>query len=77
MMRKQGLFFWLIVLCIQTMPHIVSSQVYFTNGLKIQEVTDTSAVIWTRLCKDSNKKQSVIKGFNSIRNKPQQLLIST
>lgn len=25
--------------------------VYFTTGLKIQEVTDTSAVIWTRLCK--------------------------
>ncbi|GLR19985.1 alkaline phosphatase D family protein [Portibacter lacus] len=28
-----------------------SSKVYFTNGLKIQEVSATSAVIWTRLCK--------------------------
>lgn len=28
-------------------------KVYFTNGFKIQEVTDTSAIIWTRLCKFS------------------------
>ncbi|ALJ05404.1 alkaline phosphatase [Pseudalgibacter alginicilyticus] len=51
MINKQNLFCWLIVLCVPLIPHIASSQVYFTNGLKIQEVTDTSAVIWTRLCK--------------------------
>lgn len=27
--------------------------VYFTNGMKIQHVTSSSAVIWTRLCADS------------------------
>lgn len=30
-----------------------NEQVFFTNGLKIGELTDTSMVLWTRLCKDS------------------------
>lgn len=50
-MIKQSLYFWLVVLFFQFMYQLGSAQVYFTNGLKIQEVTDTSAVIWTRLCK--------------------------
>ena len=28
-----------------------SEQVYFTNGFKIGELTDSSAIIWTRLCR--------------------------
>ncbi|MEQ8420974.1 MAG: alkaline phosphatase, partial [Arenibacter algicola] len=28
-----------------------SDQVYFTNGFKIGELTDSSAILWTRLCR--------------------------
>jgi len=31
-----------------------SDQVYFTNGFKIGEVSDSSAIIWTRLCRSEN-----------------------
>lgn len=48
---KQLSYAWIFLFLFQIMPQISSGQVYFTNGLKIQEVTDTSAVIWTRLCK--------------------------
>ena len=51
MNNKNYFYVWVFLFFLQMSPHIVSGQVYFTNGLKIQEVTDTSAVIWTRLCK--------------------------
>ncbi|PXX26358.1 alkaline phosphatase [Arenibacter sp. ARW7G5Y1] len=36
-----------------------SEQVYFTNGFKIGELTDSSAILWTRLC--SSEKPVPIK----------------
>lgn len=48
---KSHFCYWLFLLVFQILPHSISGQVYFTNGFKIQEVSDTKAVIWTRLCK--------------------------
>ena len=54
MNNKKHFYIWVFLFLFQMAPHIVLGQVYFTNGLKIQEVNDTSAVIWTRLCKLPN-----------------------
>lgn len=47
-----------IILLITTLGVLITNiqaqnidRVYFTNGLKIGELTDSSAIIWTRLCK--------------------------
>tara|TARA_R110002096_G_scaffold111394_1_gene243119 strand:- start:4232 stop:5653 length:1422 start_codon:yes stop_codon:yes gene_type:complete len=54
MNHKQLSYSWIFLFLFQIIPQIISGQVYFTNGFKIQEVTDSSAVIWTRLCKLPN-----------------------
>lgn len=51
MNKKQQLYTWVFVVIFQITPYSVLGQVYFTNGIKIQEVSSTSAVLWTRLCK--------------------------
>lgn len=45
-----AILFWLAVVA----KAQENEKVYFTNGFKIGEITDTSAVIWTRLCKEPN-----------------------
>ncbi|MEO9514086.1 MAG: alkaline phosphatase D family protein [Flavobacteriaceae bacterium] len=50
-MNRKQTYFWIVLGIVQILPQLIWGQVYFTNGFKIQEVTDSSAVIWTRLCK--------------------------
>lgn len=49
--RKQYFFWEIMLFLFLALPKNVLGQVYFTNGIKIQETTDSSTVIWTRLCK--------------------------
>jgi alkaline phosphatase D len=76
MNNKQLSYSWIFIFFFQIIHYSVLGQVYFTNGLKIQEVTDTSAVIWTRLCKLPNavpishkQKETPFKGPIDFDNK--------
>lgn len=50
-MRSQVLILIAFSLFIIQLPAQENDSVYFTNGLKIGELTDSSAIIWTRLCR--------------------------
>ncbi|WP_282135721.1 alkaline phosphatase D family protein [Seonamhaeicola maritimus] len=42
-----------VILNFSTQAQIVNDSVYFTTGFKIGEVSQNSAIIWTRLCKSA------------------------
>ena len=50
-MRQFKLIASILFFAMQSIFAFSANEVYFTTGLKIGEVTETSAVIWTRLCK--------------------------
>ncbi|MGK7393692.1 MAG: alkaline phosphatase D family protein [Candidatus Cyclobacteriaceae bacterium M3_2C_046] len=47
--------FFLLFAIMNFMHPLWSQQVYFTTGFKVAEVTDQSAIIWTRLCASATR----------------------
>ncbi len=58
-LHATSIFFVSTLLIISTVFDASAQQVFFTTGIKIGEVTDSSAMIWTRLC--SQKKPNKIR----------------
>ncbi len=49
--KKKLIFIGVFALFVTYMQSQSSDKVYFTNGFKMGEITDSSVIIWTRLCK--------------------------